>query len=524
MSSIGRCYQALAAVGVAASLLLVAAPAMAAQAHAPRPSVRSLSASTTVLAAPGGPVKLVASVSHATTCTFSSSPRVKGLPAHVSCRKGRATETVRLPKNSLAGTSAYRLTVTASGKGGTSAPRHVTVRVLPAKPSALLSTAPPGLVSTGGTATLTAAVTRATSCQLSASPSVAGLPATFACVAGISPVTIQRTVTLPGLTGSTAQAYTFSLKVSGPGGTTQSAATETVWPPMTFSSPASAGVSSFTDVSCPTTKFCAATDTAGGTALYNGATWTVQAPITPSGVALVSVSCTSPKFCMAVDDQDGEYGSGTYLWNGQYWAAGGLPGNYLTSVSCVSATFCMALGNLNTGVFASAWNGKSWGTQTQIDSPPASVQVSCATTTFCAAVDANGDAMTFNGASWSSPDPIDPGVVQPLATVSCPSASFCTAMDGFGQAFTYNGTTWSGPVGVENSAGVTSVSCPSATFCVAADLTGDVVTDYNGTWSAPDNIDPQSDSNFYGFSGISCPAVSFCAAVDERGNVALGAG
>lgn len=58
-------------------------------------------------------------------------------------------------------------------------------------------------------------------------------------------------------------------------------------------------MSSFTDVSCPTATF--STDTAGGTALYNGATWTVQAPITPRGVALVSVSCPSAAFCTAMD-------------------------------------------------------------------------------------------------------------------------------------------------------------------------------------------------------------------------------
>jgi len=389
----------------------------------------------------------------------------------------------------------------------------------------MLSAAPDGLIKTGGTATLTATVSRSATCELSAAPTVAGLPASLPCAAGSRPVSVARAVALPALTASAAVPYTFTLKVTGAGGTVTTTATETVWPDITFGSLAGAGAGFLTDISCTSPTFCAATDRAGSVALLNGSKWTVPSTtLTPLGVALVSVSCTSPKFCMAVDDQNGAYGSAAYVWNGQYWSTTPLPGNYLTSVSCTSPTFCMALGNLNTGVFASLWNGHSWGPQTPVDSPAAYVAVSCASTTFCAAVDANGYAITFNGTSWAAPDPIDPGVIQPLATVSCPSSTFCTAMDGFGQAFTYDGSAWSKAVGVENSAGVTSVSCLSSSFCVAADLTGNVVTEYDGTWSAPVNIDPQSNSNFFGFTGISCPTVAFCAAVDEKGNVAIGTG
>ena len=68
------------------------------------------------------------------------------------------------------------------------------------------------------------------------------------------------------------------------------------------------------------------------------------------------------------------------------------------------------------------------------------------------------------------------------------------------------------------------VSCVSAAFCVAADETGNVVTEYDGTWSAPENIDPQSNSNFYGFTSISCATVAFCVAVDYDGNASVGVG
>ena len=786
--------------------------------HSSRPTTGTLNVSKATLGHLGGKIALTTMARHATHCIFSSSPKVTGLPATVSCSHGRASRTVRLPAN--AGTKAvtYRFKVIASGPGGRSKPRYASVGVLPAAPTATLTAAPDGLTLAGGSATLTATVTRASSCELSVTPALAGLPEPVACQAGSTATQVSATATLPALTGSTAIPYDFSLKVTGPGGTVTRTATETVWPAMTFKAPtpadapegypgslscasatdcvatdffgnavswngtswsgpqrilalpaglttpmqtavscpatsfcaavdqsgamaidddgtwssgpapgiaataiscasstfcaavggpeaaiysagtwsapaqlpssggiplqsvscapgtsfcmatdyegnaytydgsswsgpaafdsrtdsepavscasqdfcvavdggfnfstgdayiydgtswsapqelsSSTGLTSVTcptasyclattengydyytltdgswsgpqsgivgyvascwaagscgalgsdgdaylltsgnwayhptglrpggfttAVSCPTATFCAATDQTGSVAIYNGSGWKVQTPpITPPGVGLVAISCTSAKFCMAADDDGGEYGSGAYTWTGSYWS-GSLPGLYLTSVSCTSATFCVALGYLNTGVFASVWNGSSWGTQTEIDSAsPAAGQVSCASPDFCAAVDANGNAMIFNGQSWSSPDPIDPGVVEPLATVSCPTATFCTAMDGYGQAFTYAGGAWSAAVGVEADAGVTSVSCTSATFCAAADLSGNVVTFYNGTWSAPQNIDPQSDSNYYGFTGISCATVAFCAAVDYDGNAAVGTG
>jgi hypothetical protein len=812
----GRRRAALGA-GLAALLVSFTAPAAAAVSHPAKPTVTSVRLSKSSLSSSGGTITVTASVRHATTCTFASTPRLHGLPAKLKCSSGKATEKVRLPANAGDAALSYKLSVSATGPGGTSARRYATARVLPPAPTETLNVSPDGLLPSGGKTTLTYALKRSESCVLSSSPAVDGLPVTQKCITGKTAVTFTSTFSLPALSGSVAQPYRFTLKVSGPGGTTSSAVTETVWPAMTFGKPAAAdppegyagslscasasdcvatdffgnairwngtswsapqrifqlpagvttpmqtavscpttslcvavaesgatalyngatwssgtssgiaatavscasanlcaaaggddvavyngsswseptllssgsdtiesvscargasfcmatdydgngysydgaswspatafdtstdpapvvscasqdfcvavdgsalddagdaytyngsswsgpvtvdssmGLSSIscpsstyclataenglsyyalssgawsvaqsgiiaysascwaaaacgtlssngdfniltdgtwgffatslqtegftTAVSCPTASFCAAADQTGSVAVYNGSRWSVQSPpITPSDIGLVSISCTSPKFCMAADDQAGEYGSAAYTWNGSYWS-GSLPGLYLTSVSCTSSAFCMALGYLSTGVFAATWNGTSWSSQTKIDSSENVGQVSCSSPDFCAAVDANGNAMTYNGTTWSSPDPIDHGVTEPLATVSCPTASFCTAMDGYGQAFTYTPSSgWSGAVGVESDAGVTSVSCVSAAFCVAVDLTGNVVTEYNGTWSAPVNIDPQTDSNFYGFEGVSCATVAFCAAVDFEGNASLGTG
>ena len=807
-----------AALTVGIALVLTGPTVALASARPAKPSVGSLHASSHTIGHAGGGITLSASVKRATRCTFASSRRLHGLPVSVSCSSGKVKRTLRLPANSGAASTSYRFKLTAHGPGGTSAPRYVTVSVLPPPPSATLSVSPDGLTSAGGTAVITATVQRSATCELSVSPAVAGLPATVPCAAGTTAKTVSHAVTLPALSGSAGAPYKFTLSVTGPGGSVDPSVTDTVWPAMTFAAPGpadppegyaaslscpsstnctaidmfgnvvswngtawsaprhvlpltdglvtgmttavscpaasvcvaagqtgatavetdgtwSAGANSgvgasaiscasaslcvaiggdqaavysagtwsspvflaessdslesvscapgtsfclatdldgnsysytgtawsaatqfdsntlpdpvvscasqdfcvavdgafqndsgaaftyngtswsaavpvssghglnsvscpsatyclatatdggyytlsagawsgeqlvgagayqaacasaspvacavlstdgdvemlkgttwtttssglqiagFTSsVSCPTASFCAAADQTGSIAFYNGSRWSVQSPPITAGSALVAISCPTASFCMAADDDHGTEGSNIYTWDGRSWDGKYQPGIFLTSVSCSSATFCVALGYLSTGVFVSTWNGDSWTAQTEIDSPAAVGQVSCASPDFCAAVDQNGDAMIFNGQSWSAPDPIDAGVVQPLATVSCPAPGFCTAMDGFGQAFDYTSAGWSTAIGVENSAGVTSVSCASESFCVAVDISGNVVTEYNGQWSAPQNIDPQSDSNFYGFTGVSCPTVAFCAAVDYDGNASLGTG
>jgi hypothetical protein len=47
-------------------------------------------------------------------------------------------------------------------------------------------------------------------------------------------------------------------------------------------------------------------------------------------------------------------------------------------------------------------------------------------------------------ACLSGPSAIDPG--SHLQAVSCASASFCVAIDRKGNALTFNGSTWSAPV------------------------------------------------------------------------------
>ncbi len=138
------------------------------------------------------------------------------------------------------------------------------------------------------------------------------------------------------------------------------------------------------------------------------------------------------------------------------------------------------------------------------------VSVSCPTASFCAAMDPNGNALTYNGSSWSSPDRIRR---ERLSGGRVLHHSELLRRGGFtfGKTLIYNGSS-SGCYRTASFSGCdchAHVSCAMASFCVAVDENGNALT-YNGSsWS--------SDSTPGGWlTSVSCPTASFCAAVDER--------
>ncbi len=114
--------------------------------------------------------------------------------------------------------------------------------------------------------------------------------------------------------------------------------------------------------------------------------------------------------------------------------------------------------------------------------------MSCGSPTFCVAVDGDGSAYTFDGASWTGPVAID--APNEVSSVSCPSASFCAGVDqngqGHGDAVMYNGVTWSAPKEIDPTDTLQSVSCPTTAFCAAVAGGGDALT-YSGI-SSPTSV------------------------------------
>lgn len=91
----------------------------------------------------------------------------------------------------------------------------------------------------------------------------------------------------------------------------------------------------------------------------------------------------------------------------------------------------------------------SWSKPKTFDPNGDDESISCPSVTFCAAVDLSGDALIYNGLSWSRDD-IDPirnpdseAPTYPNLSISCPAAGFCLAGDDFGEYFIYRMHSWS---------------------------------------------------------------------------------
>jgi hypothetical protein len=136
--------------------------------------------------------------------------------------------------------------------------------------------------------------------------------------------------------------------------------------------------------------------------------------------------------------------------------------------------------------------------------------VSCLSPTDCLAIDYGGNALTWNGSTWSRPVPAFPASAG-IDSLSCPTAAFCVAVG----STMLNGI-WTGHAGAwtKNSPPGThqwdEVSCPTATFCAAV-ADGGYVSDYDGTrWSAPVAIAPSTHDSFT----ISCASPMACWAAE----------
>src|SRR3984957_5189795 len=280
----GAAAVCLLATGLPASAAAGAAgaagarPGVSATGHS-HPVIRSFRASTKSLPSPGGTVRLTTAVKNGTTCTFSSSPKLRGLPAKVACSRGSATRTVRLPANSAAGQKTYKFGLTVTGRGGKTVAKPLAVVVREAAPAiSQVALAPSAFPSAGGPATLSATVSRSAKCTVSASPAVAGLPVTKACIAGTVAAKVSVPLTLPAITGTTTK-YTVTLTVSGPGGTRAASATGAVWAAMKFSAPilVDAPGGWLGTVSCASSTFCMGLDLHSGA----GERWDVSKWLAP---------------------------------------------------------------------------------------------------------------------------------------------------------------------------------------------------------------------------------------------------
>jgi len=199
------------------------------------------------------------------------------------------------------------------------------------------------------------------------------------------------------------------------------------------------------------------------------------------------------------------------------------------AVSCPSESFCAAVDSNGN---AKTYNGHSWSTLTLLATNGHGLAaVSCSSPSFCVAVGGGMLAFTYNGHSWSTPytialpaeDTFLGSLGDGLLSVSCASASFCVAADGLGNAFAYNGQTWN--LSLLSYTGVTSgnaVSCSSSSFCTLINGANNGVSseNYDGiSWTNHPYISVGYSHN--GASEISCVSAPFCAVVGDDGSASV---
>ena len=189
----------------------------------------------------------------------------------------------------------------------------------------------------------------------------------------------------------------------------------------------------------------------------------------------------------------------------------------VTALLMISVGSTVLAGGASTTAAAAVSHGLTagWSQGSRIDPLLGELtSISCPTPTFCIAVDATGNVLTYAAGEWSAPLSIDSGGF--LTSVSCATASSCEAVDTAGNVFSYDGT-WSSPDSIDPGNELVSISCvPGVTgsFCIAADSPGNVFSLTAGSWSKADAIDPTN-----GLQAVSCATPSFCVAADGYGYV-----
>ena len=238
--------------------------------------------------------------------------------------------------------------------------------------------------------------------------------------------------------------------------------------PWASQNPVDPGV---TAISCPTTTMCATDDSGGKGAILTGTTWSAPAAIgSASSFGLGSISCPTTTMCGATDGAGNVYG-----YSGSWGAYISNPIiGHAAYISCPTSSDCVAVG----GGYESNFNGSTWSnpnTGVNIDGSNYLEAVSCASVSFCVAVDDVGNALTYSGEVSNFVSGGVGSYASPATSVSCSAYNYCPVVSTGGTSSVLSPTPldYSGIGGIS----VNSVSCISTPYCAA-------VTNGNGSTSA----------------------------------------
>jgi hypothetical protein len=198
-------------------------------------------------------------------------------------------------------------------------------------------------------------------------------------------------------------------------------------------------------------------------------------------------------------------------------------GATISALSCASATFCAIV---DSDGDASFYNGAGWSRLSPVADSGGLAALSCPTVGVCFAADAqSGEIYRYENSRWSISANLNLSTPQggsepnTLNAISCGDRNFCVALDDFGDAFSYDGEWSSGPHTFDNiQLGDDDLSCTATLRCVIVDDSNDVITYDDGAWSAPRHLDSSRGT----LVDVSCGLRTRCVAVDGSGGYFIG--
>ena len=247
-------------------------------------------------------------------------------------------------------------------------------------------------------------------------------------------------------------------------------------------------------ISCPSVTFCLAVSNAALWALpisISGttATWTTNS--FGSGTAYTSVWCPSTSFCVHNTGGGVDWSTAPSTTGSTGWTNTAITGNpTVDGVTCAPGStsttgLCVLVTSAGKVGYTTNVSGGSW-TLATIDGTNVINSVSCSSTTFCAAVDANGNVLTSTNptggaGAWTT---TSINGTTSINSISCVSTGLCVAgaNNGVVLVSSNNGTSWSSPTTI-GGGNINSVSCVASGFCATSDVSGDIY--YGYPWLTP---------------------------------------
>jgi hypothetical protein len=112
----------------------------------------------------------------------------------------------------------------------------------------------------------------------------------------------------------------------------------------------------------------------------------------------------------------------------------------------------------------------TWSAPQRVETPMTGASVSCATATFCAAVDTGAGVRTFDGRAWSAPRTLIPYADEAVGACGSPASCVVIGYDD-NRVATFDGRTWRRGYSVRRDLWV-AVSCPAGGLCLAVTQDG----------------------------------------------------